>query len=376
MTKVVRSALMLAIVCSLFGALVRPAPAYAAAGFNCWSLETGIYWFGLGNTSQKSDPGVANPYYNPARPTVIYVHGWEKDTSQRQFRETFNYRLNDTDYGVDINTADSWINAGWNIGIFYWNQFSDEGEVKDAEAKIWTPSGPQGMRWRKCDGSYVAGGATVSAAQLFYNAYTAALANYTGSNIRVVGHSLGNQMATRLTKMVSDNITAGRIPARLLPTRVALLDPFWSQGGKDYLGGRWTGEVARDHVRELIGKGVIFERTKTSNINDFFIGDSNAGMTAMMGMTEIVPAYIPNTSQGNRHVAAPNLYFWSFGTAAPAECVNDSWGICNNSGLQAESAATSDSRTRTMMSSTYNWYQVSGTSSATPGDNRYQRTNR
>jgi hypothetical protein len=40
------------------------------------------------------------------------------------------------------------VQAGYNVGIMYWNQFADEDEVKDAEAKIWTATGTRAMRWK------------------------------------------------------------------------------------------------------------------------------------------------------------------------------------------------------------------------------------
>ncbi|HZI02783.1 MAG TPA: oxygenase MpaB family protein, partial [Archangium sp.] len=169
-----------------------PSDAHAAVPFDCRTLDFGIYWYGLNNASQKAVPGVYNPYFNAAKPTVIYVHGWQKDGVINGKRETFNYAENDPTYGVNVNMADAWINAGWNIGIFYWNQFADETEVKNAETKIWTGTRPQAMRWRQCDGTYTTTGSpTVSAAQLFYNAITANMANFSGPHLRIVGHSLG-----------------------------------------------------------------------------------------------------------------------------------------------------------------------------------------
>ncbi len=365
----------LALSCSVLG-LSLPTSAHAAAPFDCRVLDFGIYWFGLGNASQKAVPGVYNPYYNAAKPTVIYVHGWQKDGVIRGKRETFNYAENDPTYGVNVNMADAWINAGWNIGIFYWNQFADEPEVKNAETKIWIGTGPQGMRWRQCDGTYsTAGSPTVSAAQLFYNAVTANMSNFSGPHLRIVGHSLGAQMAHRTSIMLSDNVVAGRINARLQPTRVALMDPFWSKDGKTYLGGRWTGEVGREHVNTLKTRGVIFERYKSSNINDFFIGDANIPLTTMIGNTELIPQWIPNTDQAARHVAAYNMYFRSFAYSPPPECFDTSTGGYSCTGTAA-SAKTSDVRTREMMNSSYVWYQIGGMATEVPSDNLFERTAR
>lgn len=359
-----------------------PVPALAETpGWDPCVLTYGLYWVGTNNTFAKSVAGQANPYYNAARPTVIYVHGWEKGTTARGFRETFNWYLNDKTNGLNINTANAWLNAGWNVGIFYWNQFSDENEVKDAEAKIWTATGPQGMRWRKCDGSYpTANRPTVSAAQLFYNDYTAALAGYTGNNIRIVGHSLGSQMAIRLAKMVSDNIATGQIAANLRPTRVALADPFWSNDGKTYLAGKWTGQVSREYVAALKPLGTSFEYYLTSNINSFFIGDSNQGMRAMTAFSDLDMTFVKKTlsdPSGNAgaHVAAPNWYFLSYAYAAPVEytCVSST---CTPTGLTALSAKTADSRVTTLMSATYYEAQLAGMNTATPSDDTFKRVNR
>jgi len=350
-------------------------PALAAAPFDCRVLDHGLYWFGLGNTSQKAVPGVSNPYYNGAKPTVIYVHGWQPDTTTTGKRETFNYKQNDPLYGVDVNLADAWINKGWNVGIYYWNQFADEPEVRNAETKIWTALGPQAMRWRQCDGTYTTTGSpALSAGELFYNAIVANLGtSYVGTNLRIVGHSLGSQMALVVSKKLSDAVTAGTLNARLRPTRVALMDPFWSKDGKTYLGGKWTGEVSRDHVTALKNAGVIFERYKSSNINDLFIGDSNQPLTTLIGQTELVPEWIPNTNQSQRHVAAPNLYFYSFAYTPPPECSTDAFNNRTCAGTAA-SASTNDVRTREMMNSTYTWIQTGqGILTPVPSDNLFDR---
>ncbi|MEM9489270.1 MAG: hypothetical protein AAGC55_09000, partial [Myxococcota bacterium] len=294
-------------------------------------------------------------------------------------RETFNYLQNDSKYGEDIDTADAWIEAGWNVGIFYWNQFADEDEVKNAETKIHTAEGPQRMRWRRCDGTWVEDGSpTISASELFYESYVAALADYQGTNIRVVGHSLGNQMATVMARHLQNHITAGEAPAYLMPTRIALLDPFWSNWGKSYLGGDWPGEVARDDVRDLIETSdVIFERYTSSNIGGFIlVGDENAKLSRdIIGNTEYIPRWTPNTAQGERHVAAPFMYFDSFAHRPPEGCFElppPAGG--RNCDLIGPSAATSDELMREMMNGQYRWRQHFGEDTPDGDDNRFERT--
>ena len=110
---------------------------------------------------------------------------------------------------------------------------------------------------------------------MFIKDYESCMKNFKGTEIRFVGHSLGNQLATNSAKLVENDINSSKISSKLRPNRIALLDPFWSKGGKDYLGGRWTGEVCREYIKELESKGVAVEMYRSSSINDLFIGDSN-----------------------------------------------------------------------------------------------------
>jgi hypothetical protein len=120
------------------------------------SLDYGIYWFGKGNLPEKFVRKQNNRFFDPTKPSVINVHGFQKTVTGRGFRETFNCYYNygrnpGENFGFsqkwDVDAADAWIDQGWNVGCFYWNQFADEDDVKDAETKVWTDQGDKGMRW-------------------------------------------------------------------------------------------------------------------------------------------------------------------------------------------------------------------------------------
>ena len=97
------------------------------------NLDYGLYWFGTNDNYEKAEPGYGNAYYDNDAPTVIFIHGWQNGATKKLQRETFNRHDNG---GPDKDLAYSWRQAGYNVGILYWNQFADEGEVKDAEAKV------------------------------------------------------------------------------------------------------------------------------------------------------------------------------------------------------------------------------------------------
>lgn len=328
------------------------------------NLDYGLYWFGYGDSWQKAQPGHSNAYYGASKPTVIYMHGWKNGSSQRKDRETFNHK---DAGGPDLDVAHAWLAAGYNVGILYWNQFADEGEVKDAEAKIWTASGPRGMRWRNASGTY-SNGPTQSAGELLFQSYKANLADYSGGNIRLLGHSLGNQMAIVLTKKISDAVSAGTISSNLLPKRVALLDAFYSNYPKGYLGNRWVGEVCRSYVSELKGKGVIFEAYRSSGTgSNGLIGDTNTGLMKMTAFTELKPWYFQAWQMSEKHKAAVWHYLWSFSFNPPA---------IRGSSEQGASASTSDSRIRALMDGPQGLVHYSGVWSKEPSDDSFELMSR
>lgn len=352
-----RKLLLLCLLC--FSSLVHAAPGvFPDSTFN--NLDYGLYWFGYGDTWQKAVPGQSNAYYGASKPTVIYIHGWQNGATARKDRETFN---REGAGGPSLDLATAWLNAGYNVGVLYWNQFADEGEVKDAEAKIWTAGGPRAMRWRNASGAY-SNGPSQSAGDLLFNSYKANLAGYSGSNIRILGHSLGNQMAIVLTKKISDAVSAGTLNSKLLPKRVALLDPFYSNNAKSWLGNQWTGAVCRSYVSELKGKGVIFEAYRSSAVTStVFVGDENKGLMNMTAFTELKPWYFNSVQQTEKHNAAVWHYLWSFSFNPPP---------ITGSSNQAASAKTSDSRIATLMNGTQKLVHDQGVYTKEPSDDNFK----
>ncbi|SHJ28327.1 Ig-like domain (group 2) [Clostridium cavendishii DSM 21758] len=331
-----------------------------------WSkLDYGIYWYGMGNKPYKFIPNQVNPAFDPSKPTIIYVHGWQPDYSIIKHRESFYF------YGK--NSADEWIKNGWNVGVFYWNQFSDEINVEDAEAKIWTINSDKGMRWRKGDGTYDSSNVIrKNAAELFYDEYVKALNGYKGNEIRIAGHSLGSQMTIRLTKLISDNVDKGNISHELLPSRVALLDPYFSNLGKSYINNKWTGDVASDYIEKLIkDKNIPFEFYKSSALTGGITGDENFKLREMCAYTEIRPLFHIQAQQIEKHYDGKYNYFCSYEGKPPIEYVG-----LTPTGNVAASSKTPTLRIAEMMGGKYYWRQLSGRYTEASSDDTYQRISR
>lgn len=321
------------------------------------NLDFGLYWFDADNNCEKATPGQANSYYDSHKKTIIYIHGWQQGTTQERDRSSFVF----ADSGLQETSLSAfWTSRGYNVGILYWNQFADEAEVKDAEAKIWSASGPKSMRWLSADGTYHAG-PDENITQLLFESYRDNLTNYSGPEIRLAGHSLGNQLAITLTHKLYNS----DIPNNLKPKRIALLDPFYSNGEKDYLNGEWNGQLARTYVAELKGLGAIFEAYRSSAVsNTVFVGDANQGLLDMTAFVELRPWYFNPVQLSEKHSDAVWHYFWSIDFAAPA---------LENSELEGQSASSSNALTQQHMDANYRLVHSRGMFSKNPVDDEFKR---
>jgi pimeloyl-ACP methyl ester carboxylesterase len=315
----------------------------AKAPENFDALDVNIYWFGLGDVSERAVPQKPNRFYDPSRPTVLYFHGWLKDSVPVRFRETYDR----SKYNDNPDVAKAWIAAGWNVGAFYWNQYSDEGEVKDAEAKVYSARGPQQMRWRDASGAYHTG-PDVSVMAQAVERIEATMGDFRGPEFRLVGHSLGSQLAIHIAAELLKKSKAGSVPKTLVPSRVALMDPAFLKDARDYLGNKWPGEVARESV-SATKADIVYEAYRTSLLtSNSVIGDDNQGLIDMTAFVELKPWYFGALDLRAKHNMAPGWYFESFESALTVKC----------SGAPVPSASLSNSAVRLMQERKKNYQQL------------------
>ena len=351
-------------------------------------LDYGLYWFDADNNSYKGfDENldiplvVSSSVYDLEKPTIIYFHGWQLGSSEEGYRRE-NFELIDDDNNIDINTVTAWKEKGWNVAIFYWNQFADELEVKDAEAKIWhATKGPKGIRYRLSDGSYSNEQAPPrNLGKLAANQIRKVLADNTSKNIRLAGHSLGSQLAVYVGKLMSNAVANGNLSSDLMPNRIELLDPFWSQDSKSYLTdlnndgeNDWTGERVRLYIDDLKrDNNVAFTWYKSSLISNIGIGDSNNNLKEEVAFQSVRFWYLNGIDIANKHVYVRHNYFWSMAYDSPNEVRLNFWRQRRSTGNVAASAATPKQRILDLMDSGYLWDQVEGRYTPSPSDDEFE----
>lgn len=322
------------------------------------NLDYGLYWFGY-NQAEKAIPSQSNPYYDSRRNTVIFIHGWQNGSVDNKRRETLDRRNSG---GPAMDLSQFWLDRGYNVGVLYWNQFADESEVKDAESKIYSSTSRKGMRWKSLGNGYQSG-PSQNVTELLTQSVLDNMQGFSGSELRLAGHSLGNQLALAIGYNLRNNANSA-----LRPDRIALLDPFSSNYGKDYLGGKWTGEVSREYANVLKAMGVAIESYRSSPVTGTpFVGDANMAMMNQLAYSELKPWNFSWWQFAEKHGAAVTWYFWSmnFGTFN-----------VNGKSQDAPSAASSTSQIKTLMNQNWRVVQNDGANTDTPADDDFNYRNR
>ena len=312
---------------------------------------------------------------------VLYVHGWKPNT-----RRPFDRFVTPKDlYGTETDTLQPWLAEGYTALAFEWRAYADEALVTDAERKIWDAEATG--RWRKVDGEYVTGPPRArdlgtALFDAYMQVYAWQLQTFGASEdcyFHVVGHSLGCQMVTRLLYLILESQTPERV-ARLLPQRVTLLDPYFTNFRKPYLRGRWTGEVVRQAIAQCQeAHGLAVEQYKSSAVLDNPVSDSNQQLRLFTAYFVLYPQFIPlawGTKDvavlSQRHSCCRFLYFWSKAYAAPAEQLRQA-GALRPTGDVAGYANMPDAQVRRLAGLACEWVQCSGLQSADPQDHRFER---
>lgn len=272
---------------------------------NFTSLDYGVYWFKCGtcrgstkasdegaqSDGVKAGPGLSYDYFDPSKPTVIYVHGWARNSVKEHSRESMKSPIDKSDL------MDAWKQAGWNVGIFYWNAFSDDdwgAEPRFAQQKIdrgditWSVSNGQG------NSSFASSRVKDPASVLFTQSVMDAMRDYKGPEFRIVGHSLGTQMAVMATYYLSQS---GQ--PHLVPRRVALLDPWISSPERAAGLGDLIDKVKQSH-------GTVYEYYQTS-----VISQEHGHYGSRASTNRVHPYYIHWSNPAGAHASAIHWYFHS-----------------------------------------------------------------
>ena len=326
--------------------------------------STGIYWFNTNAENQDSSETVMpachsdNPqqkavclaklkksgYFDPSKPTILFIHGWQPGATvnKQRFDFCYQYPVSSTENSPIYNTLHYW--KGWNVGVFYWTQFADEDNMLDAEAKIYSNHGAQGMRWAYLDeqgqlqhcqaGSLHCkmplryDGQVADVLQMLERAYRQALpAHMNASQLRIAGQSLGTQLAIQLTRYVLNH------PQLPQPTRLSLMDPYISPTAIETKNESMPTSIAAynttavddiEHIRHHMFPIDVY---RTSRLSYFPTGNAANQLMSKVAYMSLYPHYFEKNvpylqKEGLLHISSIYLYFESM-KAAPVYVSGD-----------------------------------------------------
>lgn len=312
--------------------------------------DYGLYWFHVDSKIKSRESVVracdyADPkcaaqeknYFDPKKPTIIFIHGWVPFSvkSKGRFDFCYQYPLSSKTESPVFNTIAKW--QGYNVGVFYWNQFADEFQllfpeeaVVAVEAKIYSPNGSRGMEWKYLDQAGKVQMCTDAdtdcvrpnqgIADLAFETYQKALPKSYHQELRITGQSLGTQIAIQLTAKIMQN------PSLPQPTSLVLMDPFFSPDGKfteknnlPYSVAQYNTETVT-YILQMYHKSHPASRTKfpiyvyrTSTLSYPPFGDPADALMSQVNYMRVYPAFIKGASgltlQMDEHLSSVYIYF-------------------------------------------------------------------
>lgn len=288
------------------------------------------------NPDPKLDHGMARDHYNatqlkgfydPSKPTIIFIHGWQlKQTAMKQRLDMcYQYKTGANTQSPIYNTLQYW--KGWNVGVVYWNQFADEANFEDVEAKIYSSTAHKAMRWAyltpgnptvqycsaadsHCLMPRDAHGHVKTAADLAVEAIQNAVSSVAPSQeFRIAGQSFGAQMAIATAYRLSQT-------TNLKPTRLVLMDPYFTVGSLQHLLPKRVVDYADDRVKAIESAGIPVSEYRTSTVSTLPTGDANHWLMDHTAFMRLYPKYLDAGFQGGallgeQHRSSIFLYFQS-----------------------------------------------------------------
>lgn len=211
--------------------------------------ELGLFW---ANGSDWVRYDSENVIFDDDKPVIIFAHGMGT--------------------GAHAPYSQKWLDAGYNVGCFMWSEFSDD-EPFTGQSKVWGVY-PGKMRW-KSDGKFEKNDVpSHSLAEIYaacYNDFFASRA-FSGSEIRIYGHSLGGQLTAALSSYFVSALDTGKMNPSFFPDRITILDPFlWNSSDETYI--TWLNKTLEDGgsvkatldtVQSLRAKGAAVEFVRSS----------------------------------------------------------------------------------------------------------------
>ncbi len=262
-----------------------------------------------------------------------------------------------------LDIAQAWRDKGWNVGIFFWNQLADTDTPYQAESKIYTTFGPDQMNWwgyqyaqinngiinysglQDNDDCLWHGQACPAVQVILDQEVLQALKRFHGPELRIVGHSLGAQLAIGLTYDLVTKVSQHQLLPYFMPRQLVLLDPYFTpydSANYPWLFGRTPKELNTSKVTQMISRdGILVSEYLSSDLTN---RDLIGKLSHEVAMIWYEPYFDWWFDEMDKHSAAYILYFLSQKDSPPLSFFTDDSGTVHQEPEGAASASVSELR--------------------------------
>jgi hypothetical protein len=313
---------------------------HAPLHFTMANLDYGLFWFGEDSTGERNFSDFPTPLRKPNAPTVVFFHGQQKGAVEGNVWRGNPFLKTIGNEDVE-NLLPVWKERGYNVGIFFWEQFSDETDPRAIENKLWSERLVQekGIPFLTPPNllSHLPSGKIL--ADLLCDEYDRSLENLRPQHLRLVAHSTGAQLALHCAER-------HREVTPTFPDRIVFLDPFWSKGNKDYPRTIWTGDLSVQKLEWILRSQLVAaEQYKTSPLGGV-VGDTNLPLRELTAFARIWADFIPRFSFGLHHNYSIPWYFESLKNPLPVKGGGSLGAAATNAEIRALMNSPSQSSLR------------------------------
>lgn len=192
--------------------------------------DYGLLWYNDEGNTMLSEENMPTEYYDPAKPTVIYSHGWKEDLSAEELVTQQSTISATGGVSGDRNYASELRKAGYNVGYFDWHLYAAELGALLNEIWITYDASDENAAAPAPDSNYAEALAALdgrSFAGEFAREVATVMKGARSSDLHFIGHSYGAQMVTAAAYTLNKMYDAGLVVNKnCIPTRISLADPY------------------------------------------------------------------------------------------------------------------------------------------------------
>ena len=228
--------------------------------------------------------------YNVDNPTMIYIHGEMSNNANKRVdlsldqnyimygQDSVNYNVSNN-VTIERNLYTYWEKQHYNVGIFHYEKFADC-DLNKLSKKLYNAID---MSYKEGENLVENSIPNYSLTEILASRYIEAIPKEAyGKEIRLVGNGIGANLALSLSDCLYHFYKNGQIPNTILPTRLALMDPY----------------LSTDKFENNIKWSTIEKNSNMLNIsNEMLTYTTNMGLVAeMVENVEVSAVSVENTS--------------------------------------------------------------------------------